>query len=255
VHPPTAPVTQTRSADSARPITGNADLWDDPPRDDLAGSSTEGMGQRPSRANGKGETVSDGVEFLWGIVLIACGVFICVYGNLLFRFVLAVIGFAVGFAAGFALTDGQSDGLRVLVALVAGAAAALLLFSLIRVGLYIAGGILGAVLGMVIASLFGLLDDGFDWSSLILIVAGAGGCGFFGHRLGNWIITLATTAAGAFLCIYGLSVLYVDEFATDVEDPGSTIAASLPLVIFLVIAAIAGLGQYVSSNLRFRLRN
>ena len=68
--------------------------------------------------------MSDGVEFLWGLVLVGSGIFICVYGSVLFRFVLAMIGFAVGFAAAFALTDGQNDALRVLVGLVAGAAAA-----------------------------------------------------------------------------------------------------------------------------------
>jgi hypothetical protein len=199
--------------------------------------------------------VSDGAEFLWGVVLVGCGIFISVYGTVLFRFVLAVIGFALGFAGAFTLTDGQDDALRILVALVAGSIAAVILFSLIRVGLYIAGGILGAVIAIVLSSLFGLLDDGFDWGPLVLLVIGVGGVGFFGHRLGNWIIILATAAAGAFLIVHGLTILYIDEFETDVEDPSAAIAKSLPFVIFIVIAAIGGLGQYVSSNLRFRVRN
>ncbi len=125
---------------------------------------------------------------------------------------------------------------------------------LIRVGLYIAGGILGAVLGIVVASLVGLLDSGFDWGSLVLIAIGIGGGGFFGPRLGDLIIVLATAAASGYLIIYGISVLYIDEFQTDVEDPGATIAKSLPFVIFLVVAAIAGLGQWVNSGLRARIR-
>ena len=165
-----------------------------------------------------------------------------------------MIGFAVGFGAAFALTDGQDDVLRVLVAIVAGGIAAAVLYSLIRVGLYIAGGILGAVLAIVVSSLFGWLDDGSGWLPLILLVAGAGGGGFFGPRLGDLIITLATAAAGAFLVVYGLTILYVDDFQTDVEDPGATIAKSLPFVIFLVIAAIGGLGQYVAAGLRHRIR-
>ena len=64
--------------------------------------------------------MSDGGEFVWGAVLVGCGIFVCVYGNVLFRFVLAVIGFAVGFAAAYTLTDGQDDALRILVSLVVG---------------------------------------------------------------------------------------------------------------------------------------
>jgi hypothetical protein len=199
--------------------------------------------------------MSDGVEFLWGIVLVGAGIFVCVYGSVLFRIVLAMIGFAVGFGGAFALTDGQNDALRILVAIVAGGIAAAVLFSLIRVGLYIAGGILGAVVALVVSALVGLLDDGFGWGSLILVILGAGGIGYTGPRLGNLIIVLATAAAGAFLVMQGLSFLYLDEFQTDVEDPGQTFSSSLPFVTFLIIAAIGGLGQYVSSTLRFRLRH
>lgn len=199
--------------------------------------------------------MSDGVDFVWGAVLVGSGIFVSVYGTILFRFVLAVFGFAIGFAAAFVFTDGQDAALRILVGIVAGGIAAGALYSLIRIGLYIAGSILGAVLGLVIASLVGLLDTGFDWGSLVLVVAAGGGGCFFGPRLGSLIIVLATAAAGAYLVIYGLSVLYIDEFQTDLEDPGATIARSLPFVTFLVIAAIGGLGQYVNSRLRFRIRN
>jgi MFS superfamily sulfate permease-like transporter len=89
----------------------------------------------------------------------------------------------------------------------AGAVAAIVLFSLVRIGLYIAGGILGAVLALVVSGLLGLLDEGFDWGPLILVILGVGGVGFFGHRLGNLIIILATAAAGAFLVVDGLSIL------------------------------------------------
>jgi hypothetical protein len=39
------------------------------------------------------------MDVVWGAVLAGCGIFIAVYGALLFRFVLVVIGFALGFGA------------------------------------------------------------------------------------------------------------------------------------------------------------
>lgn len=198
--------------------------------------------------------MSDGIELLWGLVMVGCGVFISVYGSVLFRFVLAMIGFTIGFAGAFIVTSDQNDALRILVGIVAGGLVALLLYSLIKIGLYIAGGILGAVVALVLSGLLGFLDSGFGWSALVLLVAGTGSIGFFGRRLGNWIIILATAAAGSFMIVYGISLLYLDTFETDVEDPSLSFSKSLPFVLFLVVAAVGGLGQYVSSNLRTRIR-
>jgi hypothetical protein len=52
------------------------------------------------------------MEVVWGAILVDCGVFIAVYGALLFRFVLAVIGFALAFGAAVVLLDGQDTALR-----------------------------------------------------------------------------------------------------------------------------------------------
>src|SRR5918995_5499490 len=98
-----------------------------------------------------------GSEFVWGAVLVACGIFIAVYGSILFRFVLAALGFAVGFGGAFFLLSDQDTATTILVAMVVGGIAAVLLYSLIRIGLYIAGGILGLVVAVTIAGLFGWL--------------------------------------------------------------------------------------------------
>ena len=195
-----------------------------------------------------------GSEFVWGAVLVASGIFIAVYGSLLFRFVLAVLGFAVGFGVAFVLLEDQDTAAQVLVALVVGAIAAGLLYSLIRVGLYIAGGVFGLVLAVTIAGLFGWLDNGVGWTAGILLIAGGGLGGFFGNRLGDWIIILATAAAGALLVVNGVLVWFKDEYSSDLTgDITTNLDKSEVLVVFLIVFAIAFLSQLNSSNLRDRL--
>lgn len=197
------------------------------------------------------------MEFIWGAILVACGIFIAVYGNVLFRFVLAVIGFAAGFMATMTVLDGQEDTLRILVAMVVGGVAAAALYALVKFGLYIAGGILGLVIGLVLASLIGQLDGGVSLFAGILMIAGAGTGGVFGHRLGSLVIILASATAGAFLTVYGLTIWFQDEFSatidTTIDDPSLALARSISLAIFLTISTISGLAQLRSSDLRYRL--
>jgi hypothetical protein len=195
-----------------------------------------------------------GSEFVWGLVLVGCGIFIAVYGSLLFRFVLAVLGFAVGFGAAYLILADQSTSARILVSIVAGAVLALVLYSLIRVGLYIAGGVFGIVLAVAISALFGWLDKGIGWEALILIIGGGGLGGFFGNRLGDWIIILATAAAGSFLTVYGVLVWFSDTYKTDeTGDPTANLSKSVVLVTAIVVFAISALSQLNSSKLRDRL--
>jgi hypothetical protein len=195
-----------------------------------------------------------GSEFVWGAVLVASGIFIAVYGSVLFRFVLAVLGFAVGFGAAYALLSDQDTTARILVALVVGAVAAGLLFALIRVGLYIAGGVLGLVVALIVSGLFGWLDDGVGWTAGILLIAGGGLGGFFGQRLGDWIVILATAGAGSLLVTNGVLVWFKDEYASDLTgDITTNLDKSEVLVLFLIVFAIAFLSQLNSTKLRDRL--
>jgi hypothetical protein len=195
-----------------------------------------------------------GSEFVWGLILVGCGIFIAVYGSVLFRFVLAALGFAVGFGAVYLLTSDQSTGVRFLVAAVGGAILGFLLYRLIQIGIYIAGGVAGLVLAVILSGLFGWLEKGVGWESLILLVAGCGLGGFFGRRLGDWIIILATAGAGALLTVDGVLIWFSDKYGTDeTGDPTSSLDKSVVLVTFLVIFAIAGLSQLNSTKLRDRL--
>ncbi len=66
------------------------------------------------------------MDLIWGLVVVAAGIFICAYGASLFRFVLAVIGFAVGFSLAMALVPASAGALGWIIALVAGGIGAVL---------------------------------------------------------------------------------------------------------------------------------
>jgi hypothetical protein len=140
----------------------------------------------------------DSVSILFGLVTIAAGIFVCVYGNVLFRFVIAVLGFLIGFWLIMAIFPATNNALRVVLAIVVGGIGAAILYSLFRLALHVAGALLGAVVVMTVLALIGWIGNGnFGVISWILVIAGAVVVGFFGNRPGNAIIPLATALAGA----------------------------------------------------------
>jgi hypothetical protein len=179
------------------------------------------------------------METLWGLIIIVCGIFISVYGNQLFRLTLAVLGFGLGFILGWWLMGSQSTAVHIGTSLVLGGIGAVLLYSLFRVGIYIAGGVLGLVLGMLIVAVLGLQNTPIIGTILVL---GAGLMGLFGNRLSNMIIPLATSAAGGFLVAYGLLLLFAEDIAPGTA-PIDLLGSRLALMVFLVIVAIGTLGQ------------
>ena len=189
---------------------------------------------------------------IWGILAIASGVFLCVFGHMMFRFVLAVIGFMVAFSFVSSLTYGQPAFLHFMISLVAGAIGAAILYMLISFALYIAGAILGLVIAMLVLGLFGFGSDVAYW---VVIIAGLGLGAFFGRRLGNLIIAIASAAAGAYFCVYGLALLFPSGFPGDVAaDPSSALGSSFGLVLFLVVLAVSALCQYQMQMLQLRIR-
>jgi hypothetical protein len=195
-----------------------------------------------------------GAELLWGIAVIGAGVFISVYGNLLFRFALAAMGFGIGFLAAMRLFDGQEQTTRVLIAFALGGIAAIVLYSLVKFTVYIAGSVLGLVAGFVVLGvidIFTTRPDGIVQT--IVAVGGAAGGAFLGPRLGNLAVLLASAAAGAFLMVNGLHVLFASQFAAETADPASNIATRFSLVIFALLFAIGALGQWNAQRFRQRV--
>ena len=85
----------------------------------------------------------------------------------------------------------------------------------------------------------------------------AGVVGFFGNRLGDWIIILATTLAGAYSVIYGLTALFPQAVTGETAAYSS---AQIPLTgpafaVFLTVLAIGVLAQWQIRRVRGRYVN
>jgi hypothetical protein len=195
----------------------------------------------------------DGI--LLGLVTVAAGIFVCVYGNMLFRFVMAVLGFVIGFWLIMSIFPTTNDALRIILAIVVGGIGAAILYSLFRLALHIAGALIGAVVVMAVLALVGWVGNGdFGVVSWILVIAGAAVVGFFGNRLGNAVISLAAALAGAAAIVVGLSKLFSSVVATS-DDPIKIMSNGFAFVLFVVIAIISALAQLQIADLRRRLLN
>jgi hypothetical protein len=193
-------------------------------------------------------------DLIWGIVMICGGVFIGIYGDMLFKFVLAMIGFLVGFSALYLILEGQDETLRIIVSFAAGGVGALVLFRLVNFGIYVAGAALGAVAGLLIAGLIGLsTDSDIGWLTTILVLVGGGGVGFLGPRLGAMIIPLGTSAIAAFMMTYGYLALFQSTFNFDASEPSDAQARRTVLLLFAMVYALCFLAQYNLNKLRQRI--
>lgn len=190
------------------------------------------------------------MDIIWGLVVLLCGIFIAAYGNVLFRFVLAFIGFALGFSLVMWLGASIDMAMRVIIGMVVGSILAGVLYMLVKFALYIAGGLLGLVLMLAILGLFKLggMDLGFfGW---ILAIAAAGVGGFFGQRLGNIVTILATSLTGAYFVVLGLGLLF--QLGVETDEPITLMGTAFPLILFLTVAAISGLAQHQAFAVRQR---
>ncbi len=192
------------------------------------------------------------MEWLVGLVLIGCGIFLLVYGGMLFRFSLAVGLFILGFSLASWLFSALDPILQLISGVVAGAVLAVIGFMMVRLTLHLAGGVLGAVLVLVIASLLPVTLP--SWLTIVLVVAGAGVIGFFGNKLGDWVIILATTLAGAYAVVLGLTEIF-PQAVTGVAAAYNT--AQIPFTgpafaVFLTVLAIGVLAQWQIRTVRGR---
>ncbi|GIK74741.1 MAG: hypothetical protein BroJett021_37290 [Chloroflexota bacterium] len=192
--------------------------------------------------------------FWMGIVLAACGIFLLVYGGLLFRFSMAVGFFVLGFSLASWLFSSQTDLIRILISLVVGGVLAGVGYMLVRMVLHLAGGLLGAVLVLLVLSLLPLNMPSF--LNIIIILAGAGVVGFFGNRLGDWVIILATSLAGAYAVVLGLTRMFpaaVEASAEYVASGSAYVPFTGPaFAVFVIIFVIGALAQDRIRSLRGR---
>lgn len=193
-------------------------------------------------------------DFFWGLLVICSGVFIGVYGSMLFRFALAAMGFGLGFLGTLTVLQDQGTTTRVLIALAVGGIAAILLYSLVKFGIYIAGAVFGLVLSFVVSSLLAIFSSWpGDWLVSILAVVGMGAGGFLAPRFASLAVILATSSASAFLIVNGIQVWYENDLGTHYGNPGTALSNRLSMIVFLIVFAMAFLSQYASRTLRSRV--
>lgn len=192
--------------------------------------------------------------FLIDLLLMACGVFLLVYGGRLFRFTLAAAAFVLGFGISMWLLSSQGAVVRLLISLVVGAVIAVAGYTLVKMVLHLAGGILGAVLALVILSLLPVRLP--DFLSIIAVLAGIGVVGFFGNRMGDWVIILATTLAGAYAILLGLAHLFPAALGVGSDYFSARIPFTLPAFVAFLLFLVTGiLAQFEIRRVRGRYVN
>ena len=184
--------------------------------------------------------------FLWGLIALACGTVMLVYGASMFRVVLAFAGFYIGFGLvwGFlgSLGGEVSQTVQFIAAVVLGAALGGVLYSFVRIAVYAAGGILGLVLALFLTSLLGI---GASWLMTVLAVAGAGAGAVFGRHLGGWLTILSSAIAGAYFAVTGLALIFGKAASN-----GMMPVNMRTLVVLVLLATISILAQGRTRNLR-----
>jgi hypothetical protein len=183
---------------------------------------------------------------LWGIIALACGTVMLVYGASMFRVVLAFAGFYIGFGLVMGvlgtLGNAPSQAVQTIIAIILGAALGGVLYSFVRIAVYAAGGILGLVVALFFTSLLGL---GNNWLLTVIALAGAGVGAVYGRFLGSWLTILASAFAGAYFAVTGLALIFSQQ-----APNGLMPVNARTLVVFVLLAAISFLAQSRTRNLR-----
>jgi hypothetical protein len=191
---------------------------------------------------------------LWGLLAVICGAFFCIYGFTLFRWALLAIGFLIGFSLAMRFTAGQTTGLQLIISFVAGGALAALLYFMANFAIYIAGGLVGLIVALLLSSILNSWGIDSAWLTVFLLLVGIGLCGYFGKSLGELIIIFAAAAVGAYSVVYGLALLFPEELGMDIAETQYLPISTLTVTLLLTVGIISGLAQYQIFDLRQRLR-
>jgi len=133
------------------------------------------------------------------ILLIPVGLLLLLYGYKLFRIFLALLGFFVGFSFGYGV--GLATGEPVLIALLAGAVGAILLYFLYWLGVIIIGGAVGVFLSLLIA------PGSFEMVLVMFFV-----CGILALFIQKAIIIFISSFQGAPMVISGFLWVLMPDY-------------------------------------------
>lgn len=193
------------------------------------------------------------MDILVGILALIIGIAVCLAGLRLFLFMLPIVGFVAGFfiGAGF-ITAVFGDrflatALGIIVGLVVGAVFSLFAYLYWYIGVIMAAGSAGALLG---ASVFGSLGVTSSWLLFILsvIVAAVFIVVAFLYALPVYIVIVATAFEGAALAIGGFLLLFgrMDRADFAVSNVWHRIDDHWFLWIIWAIGAAIGIGYQLT---------
>jgi hypothetical protein len=188
----------------------------------------------------------DTTTLLTGLIAIIGGIFISVYGLVLYRLVLASAGLMLGFWLAMRLTAGQDETFRLMVGLLVGGGLGLAFYTFYKLGYYIAGGLIGMMIAVVALSFIEASDIGELAFIIFLAFIGA----VIARQLGSFVLIGATSLLGAYAIIYGIATLFPEQFVR--LETGRINMNTLTLTLFVTMTIVSMLSQYQIHRLRGR---
>jgi hypothetical protein len=140
----------------------------------------------------------------FGIVTILVGLAGCFYGYPLFRVFLILAGLIYGFLFGHSFVPLGHPGIALAIGIVAAVILAMLAYPLWSIGIIV----IGAALGFMIMSSFGIALTLSQGAVILLGVLGAVALGFLFYQTRDLFVMLATAFNGAVQVIYGLNLVF-----------------------------------------------
>jgi hypothetical protein len=168
-----------------------------------------------------------------GVLGLAVGLVLCFFGVRSLRLTGFLVGFAL--AAGLAAVLG-ADPLIVLIVGIAGGIAGFVLFILaFRFGLWLIGGLVGAVIGVRVYQHF-FLGHGNALVLVLFLFAVGLICGFLTDHYRQRVLAILTAAAGASAILNGLGQVWppVLGFLQQPTTPGQSFVATGVWVVLTV---------------------
>lgn len=185
--------------------------------------------------------IGAGASILVPVLLIGFGLVNCLFGYRLFKLMLALWGFLLGVIVGATIANNLAEGQTlwlVVGAVVGGLLGAVLLRSLYMFGVFVVGGIAGALLANAGGGVLGMETP------LVVIIVFAIVGGIAAAILQRVAIILATAILGAWAIVRGISLLLTgsDPLPAGVASmTASPQEIGLPLLVILILLAILGI--------------
>lgn len=160
----------------------------------------------------------------------------CFFGFRVFRIYLGVIGFLLGAVLALVVIKSDQPAVQWLTLIVAGIAGAFLFYLLWRIGALLAGLLLGATVGLMIAAAFTLSGP-----TLLIVVAVCAVVGILlSFALAKVIIRLSTAYTGGAQIVLGSLLLIPGGASISVVGGQITSASSVNSLVVLIIWLAVG---------------